>query len=80
MKTSGEILEKLETGDFDALIGVMETEWPARAAYLLMEQIYHRFGFESKAMPYVDMSGSVPKLDAVKLVEKPLPNELPSGY
>jgi hypothetical protein len=27
MKTSGEILEKLETGDFDALIGVMETEW-----------------------------------------------------
>jgi hypothetical protein len=52
----------------------------ARAAYLLMEQIYHRFGFESKAMPYVDMSGSVLKLDAVRLVEKPLPNELPSGY
>jgi hypothetical protein len=53
---------------------------PARVAYLLMEDIYHWFGFDSQAMPYVDKSGPVPKLDAVKLIEKSLPTELPSGY
>ena len=49
----------------------------ARMAYLLMEEIYHWFGFESQAMPHVDKSGDVPKLDAMKLVEKPLPMDLP---
>lgn len=53
---------------------------PARVAYLLMEDIYHLFGFDSQAIPYVDKSGPVPKLDAVKLIGKSLPTELPSGY
>lgn len=50
---------------------------PARMAYLLTEEIYHWFGFDSQAVPYVDKSGPVAKLDAMKLVEKPLPTELP---
>jgi hypothetical protein len=28
-------------------------------------------------MPYVDNSGPVPRLDAVKLIEKPLPTDPP---
>ena len=59
-------------------------EWkdydPARMAYLLMEDVYHWFGFESQVIPFVDRTGAVPKLDAVKIIEKPLPTELPPGY
>lgn len=53
---------------------------PARVAYLLMEDIYHWFGFESHVVPFVDRTEPVPKLDAVKLIGKPLPTELPPGY
>lgn len=53
---------------------------PARVAYLLMEEIYHWFGFETQAMPYVDKSGDLPKLDAIRLVEKPLPTDLPTEF
>jgi hypothetical protein len=59
-------------------------EWndynPARLAYLLIEDIYHWFGFESQVVPFVDRTGPFPKLDAVKIIEKPLPTELPLGY
>ena len=55
-------------------------EWdgydPARAAFMLMEDIYHCFGFDSQSVPFVDNTGPLPKLNAVKLVEKPLPTEL----
>ena len=55
---------------------------PERMAYLLIEEIYHWFGFDSQAIPFVDKSAPAPKLDATKLIEKPLPTELPEmpGY
>lgn len=53
---------------------------PARLAYLLLEKIYHWFGFESQVVPFVDTTGPVPKLDVVKLIENPLPTELPPDY
>jgi hypothetical protein len=49
---------------------------PARTAYRLMEEIYHWFGFDSQAIPHVDKTGTDPKLDAMKLVEKSLPTDL----
>jgi len=61
-------------------------EWdsydPARLAYVLLKGAYNWFGFDSEVMPYVDNSGPEPKLDAVKLIEKPLPTEPPEtpGY
>jgi hypothetical protein len=55
-------------------------EWdgydPARIAYLLIEKIYHWFGFDSQSIPFVDNGAPELKLDAVKLVERSLPNEL----
>jgi hypothetical protein len=55
----------------------LESYDPARMAYLLIEEIYHWLGFDSQAIPYVDNNGPSPKLDAVKLIEKPLPTDLP---
>jgi len=54
----------------------MEGYDAARIAYLLMQAIYHWFGFDSQAIPYVDNNGPSPKMDAVKLIEKPLPTDL----
>jgi hypothetical protein len=50
---------------------------PARMAYLLMEELYHWFGFNSQAMPYVDNSGPVPRLDGLSSLQKPLPTDPP---
>ena len=36
----------------------MEGYDPTRMAYLLIEEIYHWFGFDSQAIPYVDKSGA----------------------
>jgi hypothetical protein len=55
----------------------MEGYDPARMAYLLLEEIYHWFGYDSQAIPYVDNTGPTPKMDAMKIVEEPLPTELP---
>lgn len=62
-------------------------EWdtydPARAAYKLLTNVYKWFGFNLDGMPYVDYSGPEPKLDATKLIEKPLmtnPPETPGYY
>ncbi len=59
-------------------------EWnsydPTRLSYLLIEEIYHWFGFESQAVPFVDRAGPTPKLDAAKIIERPLPTEVPPGY
>ena len=65
--------------------GAVEVHYPAelegydaaRMAYLLIEEIYHWFGFDSQAIPYVDKSGPLPRLDATKIIEKPSPTELP---
>jgi hypothetical protein len=61
-------------------------EWddydPERVAYLLLEDVYHWFGFDSNSIPYVDNSGAAPKISAEKLTEKPLPADPPEtpGY
>ena len=61
-------------------------EWdtydPAQTAYKLLTNVYKWFGFNLDGMPYVDNSGPEPKLDATKLIEKPLPTNPPetSGY
>jgi len=56
-------------------------EWdtydPAQAAHELLKNVYIWFAFNSDSMPYVDRSGPKPKLDAVKLIEKPLPADPP---
>ena len=61
-------------------------EWdsydPAQLAYRLLKNVYVWFGFNADRMPYVDSSGPEPKLDAVSLIEKPLPTAPPEmpGY
>lgn len=65
-----EVHQLVEWNDYD----------PARLAYLLLEDIYHWFGFESQVVPFVDRTGPAPKLDVVKIIEKPLPTELPPDY
>ena len=59
-----------------------DTYGPAQLAYKLLKNVYVWFGFNSDGMPYVDKSGPEPKLDAVKLIEKPLPTDPPEtpGY
>jgi hypothetical protein len=56
-------------------------EWdgynPARVTYLLVEKIYHWFGFESQHIPYVDTDGPTPIISAKVLTEKPLPTDPP---
>ena len=62
-----EVYELAEWDDYD----------PERLAYKLVEKIYHWFSFESEGIPYVDDTGSEPKLAAVKSVERPLPTDPP---
>lgn len=59
-----------------------DTYEPAHLAYKLLENVYHWFGYESSSMPYVNNTGPVPKLNALMLVESPLPIHPPptSGY
>jgi hypothetical protein len=46
---------------------------PAHLAYLLVEHIFHWFGYESQDIPFVDKTGSKPRLSAQLIIEKPLP-------
>lgn len=44
-------------------------------AFLLLEQIYHRFGFNSESVPYAKIESGVSKIDSFKIIDKALPTE-----
>jgi hypothetical protein len=49
--------------------------------FLLMADIYYRFGFDSKSVPYVDPSAPMAKLTATTILGGPLPETVATpGY
>ena len=61
-----EVVQRAELVDYDA----------ERLGFLLMEKIYHWFGFDSASVPYIDREGANPKLSAAKIIGNPLPESV----
>jgi hypothetical protein len=65
---------KLEVYQFAALDGY-DAE---RLSFLLIQDIYHAFGFESVSIPFVDRDSQIARLSAIKIVGKPLSENVPT--
>ena len=44
-----------------------------RVAFMLLEKIYHRFGFASADVPYASAEDGVQRISAARVVDRPLP-------